>query len=219
MESFFTERRVSSLYTFQVQFLELSESKMPLPVITVLVRLIPVLLSAALRAAPPVVGKIFETKDDKKYADALKRAAMSQREVVTNYQILVSKEMEQAKICRETAMMHWLVVQALCKRTLEQLETEMFESKTTDDSWLHYEISHYKERIADLQSQLPNLEDEYSEIISSINSYGIRFGVVRYDKSGTISYETLVKDGIEHKENLESLLEKVSEKLLTLSQE
>jgi hypothetical protein len=189
---------------------------MPLPVIPVLIRLVPVFLSAVLRAAGPVAAKLLDKKSDKQYADALNRAALSQREVVTKEQKLASEEIDREKLRREPAIMHWLVIQALCRRTLEQLETEMFETQTTDDLWLHHEISHYKERIAELQSEVPSLEDEYHEIITEINPLGIRFGVVRYDKTGTMSSETLAQDGKEHKENLESLIEKVNKKLSTL---
>ena len=185
---------------------------MPLPVITVLIRLVPIFLSAVLRAAGPVAGRLLDKKSDKEYAEALKLAALSQREVVTN-QNLAFKE---AEYCREIAIMHWLVVQALCRRTLEHLETEMFETQTTDDLWLHHEISHYKQRIADLHYELPSLEDDYHKTVSKINPAGIRFGVVRYDKKGTMSSETLSRDGKEVKENLESLIEEVNKKLSTL---
>jgi hypothetical protein len=187
-----------------------------MPVPLALVRLVPIILSAALRTFAPVASKLLERNDDEAYAATIARAAMSRRAVMTTEQKLLSEEEARETFRRETAIMHWLVVQALCRRTLEQLEVEMFETQTTDDLWLHHEISHYKERIADLQQEDESLEGEYASAVSAINPAGIRFGVVRYDRSGVLSQETLANDGREHKEDLERLVKLTVEKLADL---
>lgn len=190
---------------------------MGFPIAALVMRVVAtVVLPVAVRTFAPVASKLLKQNDDEAYAATLARAAMSRRAVVTQEQKLMSEEEARESFRRETAIMHWLVVQALCRRTLEQLEVEMFETQTTDDLWLHHEISHYKERIADLQQEDGSLEDEYHSVVSAINPAGIRFGVVRYDRSGALSQETLANDGREHKEHLEKLIEVAASKLAVL---
>lgn len=186
---------------------------MPLPVIPVLIRLVPVFLSAVLRAAGPVAAKLLDKKSDKEYVRTLERGAMSQRDVVEKEQqtmrsferynrleiIRTNARLMVQMSPKEASRLFWALTSELCSITLKLLHESPIELESEKKS--RYNICNYERDIGNMQdyhSSILEQDDEMCSLYFKImqilrikNNVIVQFARPRYSSTMTLEEQLL----------------------------